>query len=128
MKSVQKDSIQVVTFYEKSSTEFRITLDQLDKDLKDLAEVVDSGNNKDVKIAFTLSYLQQSSLLASSGKREDKTFRNEVVVDLKQTENLVRIYSTLRNIGSENPERNQGLLSAIRVEVNAGVVGSLDIS
>ena len=126
IKTLQKDSIQVITFYEKSSTEFRITLDQLDKDLRDLSEAVENGNTEFIKLRIQLGYLQNGDLKDSQTTKTAKIFRQELSLSIPQVTNIVQIYSILRNIGSDNSARTPNLLSDIEIEFPQRIVAPTD--
>ena len=126
IKTLQKDSIQVITFYEKSSTEFRITLDQLDKDLNRLAAAVDENRMADIFFSFSLSYTQSSMAQQKDGKEGSKSYKMQVNVEKAQGQKLVQIYSILRNIGSDNSARTPNLLSDIEIEFPQRIVAPTD--
>ena len=126
ISGVPQTSMQVISFYEKSSTDFRITLDQLDKNLRDLVDNLKTLQDPSVastscKLLLTLNYLQSSNLKANT-KREEKTFRTEIQLRRGQINQIIQMYSVIRNIGSTNPERVASVLSSIQLEFEAGVV------
>lgn len=122
IKGIPQNSLQIISFYEQSSTPFRITLDQLNKDLTDLVSALQPNSNVTVKLAVTFSYFQASQLKGTAAQRVEKQFRTEVVMDITQISKIVQMYSTLRNIGSQNPDRQPSILSSVSLPV---VIGTL---
>ena len=118
--------MQVISFYEKSSIDFRITLDQLDQNLRDLVDAKSRGI--EIKLLLTLNYLQRSTLKNTNAKREEKTFRTEVVLNQSQINQIVQMYSNIRNIGSTNVDRTSSILSTIQLDFTAGVVNFSEVS
>jgi hypothetical protein len=126
VKGITQTSIQIISFYEKSSTEFKINIGELDTVLKDLVIAQSMLDTKPtVKLLFSFIYTQlsgskqASSTSASSGS---KTFNTEVKLSDDQIKQIFRIYSAIRNIGSENPQRTPDTLSNITLNFTVGVV------
>ena len=123
MSSITIPSVQIISFYETSSIPFTINLDELDRDIKYLTESISNGQT--VKVIFILGYKQTNNATTSTGgsKVLDRFFRIEVPLKLEQVNTLLSIYSTIRNIGSLNPDRSLSSLPNLQLTFDMGIVG-----
>lgn len=67
VKGITQNSIQIISFYEKSSTEFKINIGELDTVLKDLVIAQSNAAVKpQVKLLFSFTYTQLVEFLLTS--------------------------------------------------------------
>ena len=78
-----------------------------------------------MKVIFILGYKQTNNATTSTGgsKVLDRFFRIEVPLKLEQVNTLLSIYSTIRNIGSLNPDRSLSSLPNLQLTFDMGIVG-----
>ena len=118
--SLTQSSIQTINFYQLSSTPFNLNLDQLDRDIKYLTSA-NTYSSVPVSLIFKLSYQQSSN---STTKAADKVFTLPFPLGPPQISNLLNIYSTLRSVGSGNPDRSLDNLANTTISINVTNVNS----
>jgi hypothetical protein len=127
IKGLSIDNLQIINFYETSLMPFSVTIDQLDSDLQKL-EVLKGNTIKENSptLQFTLKYTQIINKESKTGKDQDKSFK--FYIELKDTAEertitqLVDILSTIRNMGSVNPERTFALFAEKKLSFSCGQV------
>lgn len=121
--SITRLSVQISSFYRTSGAPFNINLDELDREINYLSSWTPSSANK-VYISFILKYKQKvpSKEDSSSLKNLDRTFTWDIELRDVQVSSLLRMYSLIRNIGSDNSQRSLTDLSSIKIQIVTDIV------
>lgn len=125
VSSITQPSVQILSFYDTSTVPFNINLDELDREIDYLTSAL-NDTSKLVKIIFILNYRQTTSLQGSSSSVDlIKSFRTSIILEKKQIQNILLMYSLIRNIGSDNTFRSLTKLESIPIEFKADIVSKL---
>jgi hypothetical protein len=121
-------SVQIISFYETSSNPYNINLEELEREIKYLTEALDDPSKKATMI-FILGFKQKQSSSSSSSSNSnagsssvDKAFRIQVPLTKSQVNNLLNIFATIRNVGSDNADRSLASLSAMKLTFDTAIL------
>lgn len=127
MSSVTISAVQTLSFYETSSEPYNINLEELEREIKYLTEALYDPSKKATMI-FILGFKQKQSSSSSSSNSNagsssvDKAFRIEVPLTTEQVTNLLSIFATIRNVGSDNTDRSLSSLSALKLTFDTAIM------